>query len=110
MLYRRSKTANPLPAKRKPKSIAPSDSIGSLRRDPIESEGAIDFEPVASETETEIYRALGLDWIPPELRENQGEIEAAENGSLPKLVNLNDIRGDLHMHTRESDGRATLEE
>jgi DNA polymerase (family X) len=67
-------------------------------------------EPVASETEEEIYRALGLDWIPPELRENQGEIEAAESHTLPKLVELKHIRGDLHMHTRESDGRATLEE
>ncbi len=67
-------------------------------------------EPVASETEEEIYAALGLAWIPPEMRENQGEIEAAESGRLPKLVELGDIRGDLHMHTRESDGRATLEE
>src|SRR5579863_6866253 len=67
-------------------------------------------EPVARETEEEIYQALGLAWIPPELRENQGEIEAAESGKLPKLVVLGDIRGDLHMHTRESDGRATLEE
>ncbi len=67
-------------------------------------------EPVASETEEEIYRALGLDWIPPELRENQGEIEAAESRTLPKLVELKHIHGDLHMHTRESDGRATLEE
>src|ERR1700733_10427275 len=67
-------------------------------------------EPVASETEEEIYRALGLDWIPPELRENQGEIEAAESHTLPKLVEQKHIHGDLHMHTRESDGRATLEE
>ncbi len=67
-------------------------------------------EPVARETEEEIYQALGLAWIPPELRENQGEIEAAESGKLPQLVELGDIRGDLHMHTRESDGRATLEE
>jgi DNA polymerase (family 10) len=65
---------------------------------------------VASATEEEIYKALDLRWIPPELRENQGEIEAAENGSLPKLIELGDLRGDLHMHTRESDGRATLEE
>jgi len=65
---------------------------------------------VASATEEEIYAALGLAWIPPELRENQGEIEAAENGTLPKLVELGDMRGDLHMHTTESDGRATLEE
>ncbi len=67
-------------------------------------------EPVASETEEEIYHALGLDWIPPELRENQGEIEAAESHTLPKLVELKHVRGDLHMHTRESDGRASLEE
>lgn len=67
-------------------------------------------EPVARETEEEIYRTLGLDWIPPELRENQGEIEAAETGKLPHLVELKHIRGDLHMHTRESDGRATLEQ
>jgi len=66
--------------------------------------------PVASRTEEEIYETLGLAWIPPELRENQGEIEAAEARTLPKLVELSDIRGDLHMHTTETDGRATLEE
>jgi DNA polymerase (family 10) len=65
---------------------------------------------VASKTEEEIYEALGLAWIPPELRENQGEVEAAEARKLPKLVEQSDIRGDLHMHTKESDGRATLEE
>ena len=71
---------------------------------------AADEAPVASRTEEEIYRALGLDWIPPELRENRGEIDAAAEGRLPALVELGDIRGDLHMHTTESDGRATLEE
>ena len=65
---------------------------------------------VAGETEEDVYEALGLAWIPPELRENQGEIEAAERGALPALVEMRDLRGDLHMHTRESDGRATLEE
>ncbi len=69
-----------------------------------------DDERVAGKTEEEIYTTLGLVWIPPELRENQGEIEAAEKGRLPELIELSDIRGDLHMHTRESDGRATLEE
>jgi DNA polymerase (family 10) len=64
---------------------------------------------VCGETEEEIYEALGLRWIPPEMRENLGEIERAE-GRLPRLVELSDIRGDLHMHTRETDGRATLEE
>ncbi len=65
---------------------------------------------VAGETEQEVYAQLGLAWIPPELRENCGEMEAALEGRLPKLVELSDIRGDLHMHTTETDGRATLEE
>jgi DNA polymerase (family X) len=67
-------------------------------------------ERVAGETEEDVYRALALPWIPPELRENCGEIEAALDGKLPKLIELADIRGDLHMHTLETDGRATLEE
>jgi DNA polymerase (family 10) len=67
-------------------------------------------ERVAGETEEEIYAALGLAWIPPELRENCGEIEAALEGRLPTLIQLSDIRGDLHMHTTETDGRATLHE
>jgi DNA polymerase (family 10) len=65
---------------------------------------------VAGETEAGVYGALGLPWIPPELRENCGEIEAAIEGRLPHLVELKDIRGDVHMHTTETDGRATLEE
>lgn len=65
---------------------------------------------VAGETEEEIYEKLDLAWIPPELRENCGEIDAAERGELPALVELSHIRGDVHMHTRETDGRATLEE
>jgi DNA polymerase (family X) len=65
---------------------------------------------VAGATEEEIYAKLGLAWIPPELRENQGEIEAAENNTLPRLVELSDLRGDLHMHTTATDGRNTLEE
>src|SRR5215471_10299303 len=65
---------------------------------------------VAGETEAGVYEALGLPWIPPELRKNTGEIEAALEGRLPELVELRHIRGDLHMHTVETDGRATLEE
>jgi DNA polymerase (family 10) len=65
---------------------------------------------IAGETEEDVYQALGLAWIPPELRESQGEIEAAEERRLPRLVEAADIRGDLHVHTVESDGRATLEE
>jgi DNA polymerase (family 10) len=67
-------------------------------------------ERVAGESEEEVYEKLGLAWIPPELRENCGEIEAAEERRLPKLIQLSDIRGDLHMHTTETDGRASLEE
>jgi DNA polymerase (family 10) len=65
---------------------------------------------VAGETEESVYQKLGLAWIAPELRENQGEIDAAAEGRLPHLIELSDIRGDLHMHTTETDGRATLEE
>jgi DNA polymerase (family 10) len=65
---------------------------------------------IAGATEEGIYQAIGLPWIPPELRENTGEIEAAEEGRLPELVELKQIRGDIHMHTTETDGRATLEE
>jgi DNA polymerase (family 10) len=64
----------------------------------------------SAETEEALYAALGLAWIPPELRENAGEIEAAAEGHLPVLVEHSQIRGDLHMHTNESDGRGTLEE
>jgi DNA polymerase (family 10) len=71
---------------------------------------AADDVKVAGETEIGIYEALGLRWIPPELRENCGEIEAAAEGRLPELIEMGDIRGDLHMHTTETDGRATLEE
>jgi DNA polymerase (family 10) len=66
-------------------------------------------EPVAGATEADVYRALDLAFIPPELRENRGEIEAAERGSLPRLLTLADLRGDLHMHTTASDGRADAE-
>lgn len=65
---------------------------------------------MASAIEGEIYAALGLDWIPPELRENSGEIEAAAEHRLPRLIEQGHIRGDLHMHTTESDGRVSLEE
>jgi DNA polymerase (family 10) len=69
-----------------------------------------DNERVCGETEEEIYAKLGLPWIPPELRENQGELDAAAEGRLPRLVEAGQIRGDLHVHTTETDGRASLEE
>lgn len=65
---------------------------------------------VAGATETSVYAALGLPWIPPELRENRGEIEAAAAGRLPRLLERKDLRGDLHAHTVASDGRSSLEE
>ncbi len=76
------------------------------RIDPQPGEAAI----VAQTTEEEIYNALGMTWIPPELRENCGEIEAAEQGTLPQLITLADIRGDVHMHTVATDGANTIRE
>ena len=67
-------------------------------------------EVVAREKEEDIYQALGLEIMPPELREDRGEIEAAMRGRLPKLVELSDIKGDFHVHTLASDGSATIEE
>jgi DNA polymerase (family 10) len=65
---------------------------------------------IAGETEASVYDVFGLPWIPPELREDQGEIEAARQGGLPALVALEDLRGDLHAHTRATDGRNSLED
>ncbi len=65
---------------------------------------------IASENEEAIYNALDLDYIPPELRENGGEIEAAANHTLPQLIELKDIYGDVHMHTSETDGTRTIRE
>jgi DNA polymerase (family X) len=67
-------------------------------------------EPVAGRTEEDIYAKLNLDFIPPELRENLGEIDAAQGHTLPELVTQADIQGDVHMHTVETDGRNTIEE
>ncbi len=69
-----------------------------------------DGSTVAAATEEEIYSALGMDWMPPELRENLGEIEAAANHSLPRLIQMSDIRGDVHMHTTETDGHNSIRE
>lgn len=67
-------------------------------------------DKVAGETEKEMYGTLGLPFIPAELREDRGEIEAAIEGNLPDLIELGDIKGDLHMHTTWSDGKATIKE
>ena len=65
---------------------------------------------VAAATEEEIYAALDMDWMPPEMRENLGEIEAAANHSLPALIEAADLRGDVHMHTTATDGRNSIRE
>jgi DNA polymerase (family X) len=67
-------------------------------------------KPVAGKTEEEIYARLKLDYIAPELRENLGEIDAADKHALPALITLDDLQGDVHMHTVETDGRNTIEE
>jgi DNA polymerase (family X) len=69
--------------------------------------GTGEYEPIA--TEEEIYARLDLPFIPPELREDTGEIEAAEKGGLPDLIETEDVRGDLHVHTNYSDGKGTIE-
>jgi DNA polymerase (family X) len=69
-----------------------------------------DEKLVASKTEEEIYKKLGMAWIPPEMRENCGELDVAEKNALPELVTVEDIRGEVHMHTVETDGRCTIEE
>ena len=69
-----------------------------------------DGERVAGSDEVEIYQGLGLSWIPPELREDRGEVDAARGGRLPKLIELSDLRGDLHAHSTWTDGRASIEE
>jgi DNA polymerase (family 10) len=67
-------------------------------------------ESVAGDTEESVYQSLDLPLIPPELREDRGEINAAQQGKLPKLIQLADLKGDLHVHTRATDGRNTLRE
>jgi DNA polymerase (family 10) len=69
-----------------------------------------DGSTFAAATEEEIYAALGMDWMPPEMRENLGEIDAAAEHALPLVVALEDIRGDVHMHTTASDGRNSIRE
>ncbi len=69
-----------------------------------------DHERIAGKSEKEVYSAIDLPLIPPEIRENRGEIEAAKKEAIPDLVGLDDIRGDLHMHTRKTDGRNSIRE
>ncbi len=69
-----------------------------------------DGSTVAAKTEKDIYKALHMDWMPPEMRENLGEIEAAAHHKLPKLIEASDLRGDVHMHTTATDGRNSIHE
>jgi DNA polymerase (family 10) len=69
-----------------------------------------DDKRLAGKTEESVYKRVKMDWIPPELREDRGEVEAAEQGKLPRLIELKDVRGDLHAHTKASDGLNTIEE
>jgi DNA polymerase (family 10) len=64
---------------------------------------------IAGLAEKDVYRSIGLDYVEPEMREDRGEIELAKNHQLPRLINLKDIRGDLHCHTNATDGNASLE-
>ena len=67
-------------------------------------------QKIAGADEASVYEAIGLRWMAPEMRENRGEIEASATDRLPRLVELTDLRGDLHMHTTETDGKSTLEQ
>ncbi|MEX0726767.1 MAG: DNA polymerase/3'-5' exonuclease PolX [Planctomycetaceae bacterium] len=69
-----------------------------------------DDDYICGKDESEVYAAVELPWIPPELRENRGEIERAEQGRLPQLIDVADLKGDLHMHTTATDGVATIRE
>jgi len=95
-------------------SRAHNIAIRQMRRQlglEINEYGVFKFEEkVAGDCEASVYQAIGLPWIPPELRENRGEIEAARANTLPQLIELADLKGDLHVHTDWSDGDNTLEE
>jgi DNA polymerase (family 10) len=85
--------------------------MGRQRGLKINEYGVFKFEEkIAGDSEDSVYQALGLSWVPPELRENRGEIEAAQAGTLPRLVEMADLKGDLHAHTDWSDGRNSLED
>ncbi|MBI1278521.1 MAG: DNA polymerase/3'-5' exonuclease PolX [Anaerolineaceae bacterium] len=79
---------------------------------PVDKEGNIieDAPKILCATEKEVYATVGLPWIPPELREDSGEIEAAQAGKLPKLISMDDMHADLHMHTTASDGTRSIRE
>jgi DNA polymerase (family 10) len=89
--------------------LVPAEGEGTVK-EKAEKGKSGNVENIKAQTEAELFAALGLRFIPPELREGMGEIEAAERGELPRLVELGDIRGAFHNHTTASDGRNTLAE
>jgi len=89
---------------------AASDAATETTANPATAAGQAEGVWIAGREEADVYAAVGLAWIPPELREDRGEIEAAAAGRLPRLIEVADLRGDLQMHSTWSDGRDTLEE
>jgi DNA polymerase (family X) len=91
-------------------ALAAGYSLNEHALSPVDENGDIipDAEKRLCATEAEVYEAIGLRWVPPELREDSGEIEAAREGTLPMLITLDDIRADLHMHTTYSDGALSV--
>ena len=73
-----------------------------------EEAGVEEGERIGGTSEEDVFKAVGLDWVPPELRENRGEIQAAQKHKLPDLITLDDVRGDLHLHSKWTDGKSTI--
>ncbi|PJF30225.1 MAG: DNA polymerase/3'-5' exonuclease PolX [Phototrophicales bacterium] len=93
-------------------ALAKGLSLNEHAFSPVDADGNIleDAPKIYCDTEEAVYAQVGLPFIPPELREDAGEIEAAQRGELPNLITLNDIKGDLHMHTTYSDGVASIQQ
>jgi DNA polymerase (family 10) len=93
-------------------ALAKRLSLNEHALSPVDAQNNIieDAPKILCATEAEVYAAVGLPWIPPELREDMGEIEAAQAGRLPNLIQLSDIHADLHMHTTWSDGKLSIRE
>jgi DNA polymerase (family 10) len=93
-------------------ALAKGLSLNEHAFSPVDADGNIieDAPKIFCDTEEAVYAQVGLPFIHPELREDAGEIEAAQKGTLPKLITLNDIKGDLHMHSTYSDGTASIQQ
>ncbi len=93
-------------------ALAKGLSLNEHAYSPVDADGNIieDAPKIFCDTEEAVYSQVGLPFVPPELREDAGEIEAAQRGELPNLITINDIKGDLHMHTTYSDGIASVQQ